>query len=128
MSPEEKRKEYLRNWVRNNPEKVRAKAARYRDKPGNREAANSKRRHKIYGLTEEEFLLMKSSQNGSCAICGSSQEQGLKRELDVDHCHSTGEIRGLLCNNCNRGIGHLQDDPDILLRAYEYLLRFKNKE
>jgi len=44
-----------------------------------------------------------------------------KKQLDVDHCHTTGEVRGLLCNRCNTGIGQFKDNPNILRSAARYL-------
>ena len=58
-----------------------------------------------------------SDQNGLCAICKSSTN------LVVDHDHSTGKVRGILCRNCNIGLGMMKDSPDILRAASLYLLR-----
>jgi len=72
-----------------------------------------------YGLTEEQFLTLITVQNNACAIC-----QQLFNELRgacVDHDHGTGEVRGLLCRQCNSGIGMLKDSPRRLRRAYCYL-------
>ena len=55
-------------------------------------------------------------------ICGSNES------LVVDHDHKSGKIRGLLCNHCNRGLGHFRDDPDLLEFARIYLLAFDNDE
>jgi hypothetical protein len=72
-----------------------------------------------YNLTIEDLLEMLRKQNGVCAICGKPPKEG--RNLDVDHCHETKEIRGLLCNNCNRALGHFQDSKENLEKAIEYL-------
>jgi hypothetical protein len=73
-----------------------------------------------YGLTEERFNEMLRSQGGACAIC--KFIPGPKdRPLDVDHHHTTGVIRGLLCGRCNRGIGFFRDSPVIVRGAIEYL-------
>ena len=61
---------------------------------------------------------MFAKQDGRCAIC--CREQDSKR-LAVDHDHHTGQVRGLLCSDCNRGIGLLQDNALNLLAAYHYL-------
>ena len=57
--------------------------------------------------------------SGVCAICGSARS--VKRNLSLDHCHKTGELRGVLCHNCNVGLGHFKDDADLLRRAVDYL-------
>jgi hypothetical protein len=61
---------------------------------------------------------MYESQGGVCAICSKHQE---RRPLNVDHCHNTGTIRGLLCDKCNMAIGLLEDDATLLRKAQEYL-------
>lgn len=72
-----------------------------------------------YNLPIEEYDRMVKEQRGKCAICG--QEQTTKSRLFVDHDHNTGKVRGLLCDCCNFGIGHFQDDPLLLEIAIEYL-------
>jgi len=74
-------------------------------------------RRREYGLTEEEYNNMVLSQNNMCAICNKPSD----RTLHIDHDHVTGKVRGLLCFNCNLGIGLLQEDLIILNRAIEYL-------
>lgn len=68
----------------------------------------------------ETYQEIFEAQGGVCAICA-SPENGRYAHLSVDHNHDTGKIRGLLCNNCNRGIGLLKDDPKILEQAKKYL-------
>lgn len=72
-----------------------------------------------YGITVEQYNILHEAQNYKCAIC-KEPEQYFSR-LSIDHCHETNRVRGLLCNNCNRGIGLLKDRADILRRAAEYL-------
>ena len=79
---------------------------------------------KNYNLSSEEFEKILLSQNNCCAICGINQDKlkgGIKKHLCVDHCHNTGEVRGLLCDKCNRGIGLLGDNVDTLKNAVSYL-------
>lgn len=73
-----------------------------------------------YGITPEQYNEMLLSQGAGCAICFSTNP-GSKENFSVDHCHKTNQIRGLLCDTCNRGIGLLKDDPEILQQASEYL-------
>jgi len=75
---------------------------------------------KRYGITLTEYEALFASQDGRCAICGSD---GDGKKLHLDHCHSTSKVRGLLCNNCNIGIGLFQEDVTRLQNAIEYLKR-----
>ena len=70
------------------------------------------------GLSTTEYNLLVEKDRGACWTCGASS---LSASLQVDHNHTTGVIRGLLCHNCNSGLGHLGDDPDRVDRAAEYL-------
>jgi hypothetical protein len=63
---------------------------------------------------------MLADQDGKCAICW-CKSQGERRRFAVDHCHNSGKVRGLLCDNCNKGIGNLKHSPEILARAITYL-------
>lgn len=78
-----------------------------------------------YGITVDHYNEMLMTQNGVCAICSKSPS-GKKQRLCVDHCHKTGEVRGLLCNDCNVGIGRLKDDIELLVSAIVYLEGIKN--
>lgn len=83
------------------------------------------RRH-VYGLAEGEYERMLADQGGRCAICGGEEtstdrRSGKIRGLFVDHCHETGEVRGLLCQRCNFGIGQFRDDAALLRQAIVYL-------
>lgn len=71
------------------------------------------------GLTEIEYQEMLSSQEGRCAIC--REHPNGRGRLHIDHDHETSMTRGLLCTNCNPGIGFFRDSPELLRRAAEYL-------
>jgi hypothetical protein len=73
-----------------------------------------------YGITEDDYDVMFKEQDGLCAIC---KQPSTHKNLDVDHNHETNKVRGLLCNNCNRGLGHLQDSVLVLESAINYLKR-----
>jgi hypothetical protein len=81
-----------------------------------------------YSITPEEYKRMLDKQNGLCAICGSEGKggRGITRKLVVDHCHETGTIRGLLCANCNTGIGLLKENKSTLAAAIHYIEESKN--
>lgn len=70
---------------------------------------------KEYGLSLTAHDAMLSQQNGRCKICYEASP------LVVDHCHKTGKVRGLLCEPCNRGLGHFKDEPRRLIAAKMYL-------
>lgn len=70
---------------------------------------------RTYGMTSTEYDSLKKAQNGGCAICASVVK------LAVDHDHKTGKIRGLLCHNCNRGLGMFYDNTSSLREAIKYL-------
>lgn len=73
-----------------------------------------------YGLTIEDYDAMLENQGGSCAICNTTDPRGHGR-FHVDHNHKTGVVRGLLCTDCNTGIGSLKDSPEHLRAAAIYL-------
>lgn len=87
--------------------------------PSRREQHSNERMFRKYGITREEFNAMSAAQDGLCAICG--REPLGKKRLSVDHCHASLKIRGLLCDQCNTGLGMFRDDPRLLFVASQYL-------
>lgn len=82
---------------------------------------------KSYGINLAEYNALLESQNFVCAICGNPEidicnKKGAVRNLAVDHCHTTGKIRGLLCRGCNQGLGNFRDNPKFLTKAATYIL------
>lgn len=100
-----------------NPEKTKKALQKYRENGGTRLL----RLKKIHGITQEEYLERLAKQNGTCAICGDKESKGKWKAFNIDHCHKTKKIRGLLCGNCNRGLGYFKDDINFLTRAIKYL-------
>lgn len=98
----EDRNEYAREWRKANP-----------DKSKNNDL-------KKYGISLEVFNFLRKSQNYSCAIC-EKHEDDEKTHLCVDHNHTTGEVRGLLCTSCNTALGGFQDNKAYLQKAIYYL-------
>jgi hypothetical protein len=77
-----------------------------------------------YKINYSQYMEMLKSQDDKCAICGSEgfkMQAHHKIKLVVDHCHSTGRVRGMLCHNCNRGLGLFQDSVQFLQSASSYL-------
>lgn len=85
-------------------------------------SARWRRIEKEYGLTQSEFDAMLSNQNHQCSICFSALHE---KNTHIDHSHSTGKVRSLLCNKCNQAIGLLNEDTEILTSAINYLLKHK---
>ena len=79
------------------------------------EERRARNRKRAYGIGEEEYSILLEKCQGVCSICGSSDA------LVVDHDHQTNEVRGLLCNTCNTGLGKLGDNIETLEKAILYL-------
>ena len=89
-----------------------------------RALARRKQRLKQLSLTIEDYDRMFLEQGGLCKVCGETEtlvKNGKLQLLSVEHCHSTGRVRGLTCNTCNRGLGLFKDDPKLLRAAADYL-------
>jgi hypothetical protein len=98
----EKRLAYAKAWRMANPHIKRAQ------------------RLKKYGITLEQFNTLLELQKFVCAVCYKQQT----RTLNVDHNHTTGQIRGLLCGNCNRAIGYIYEDINIATALINYLIYY----
>lgn len=115
----EQRRQRSRERYANDPEyRERCKqAARNRDKARKRDG----RLRAEFGIDSATYDAMLAAQHGQCAICGDEFGDSQQRRLYVDHDHRTGAVRGLLCSECNFGIGKFHDDPALLARAIAYL-------
>ncbi len=82
-----------------------------------KERANNLKR--MFGMSLEEYDEKLKAQDGVCAICGGLCKSG--KRLAVDHNHTTGKIRDLLCGNCNGGLGKFLESPELLLKAADYI-------
>ena len=117
---------HKRFYIRH-PERVKSSSKAWIDR--NKEYNSSRQRvyqlKNKYGITEEDYQLMFDNQGGKCAICLSVKQSGKWQRHGVDHCHTTGVVRALLCNACNRGIGLLKDNPELLRSAANYIEHYK---
>ena len=123
----------MREWRKKNKERIlpleRARQKKWRSANKDKVSAMKKSYHKRYPeksraellvrykLTPEEYERMKSTQNGRCAICKNIS----KKNLSVDHDHTTGKVRGLLCGRCNTMLGMACDSELVLESAIKYL-------
>lgn len=121
---------YGKKWYEANRESELERNKEYYQTSGKQKKleAYSERRRRIlksrYGITPERFDELYEQQHGACAIC----KQAYHATLHIDHDHSNGQIRGLLCNNCNRGLGHFKDDAARLEEAIRYLQKERRLE
>lgn len=76
---------------------------------------------RTYNLTEDQYKTMLLEQSNQCSICGSTGSGSEKNRFVVDHCHTTGKVRGLLCWPCNVGIGMFKERLDLLEKVVNYL-------
>lgn len=99
-----KRAEWQREYRKNNRKHV-----------ADRDAARQ------FGISIEEVQRLRSITH--CEICGAELQHYIKNGSAIDHCHTTGKIRGMLCGHCNRGLGHFRDNPATLKQAILYLTK-----
>lgn len=116
----EKKAKYNKEWREKNREHV---VEYYTEKNKTDKAKDGKYQSKIkknFGLSLDEYNKMFEAQNGRCKICDRHQSE-FNYRLGVDHNHTTGQIRGLLCKSCNSVIGYINDDSNIAKKMAEYL-------
>lgn len=128
-------KEYIKErqekWRQNNKEHLRKQGREYyqNNKEGikkrNKEYYQNNKKHrreydykKLYNLTLEEIDQILLAQNHRCLICGKSL---MEIKWCIDHNYETGQIRGILCDWCNKGLGHFKDNPEFLRKAALYI-------
>lgn len=110
---------YKAQWLKDNPDKAAASKERQREA---RQRYELRRRAVRNGLDPDEVEKYYNDHDGCCEICGQCPEPG-KRDLNMDHDHVTGKFRGMLCDNCNSGLGRFKDDVERLQSAIRYLGR-----
>lgn len=136
----ENKEYYKEQSKKNRPKKNNARNIRYaedaefrlatikKSKEYRQRNPNKKKEHELrtkYNMTFEDFEKLKKDQSNSCAICGFKNDGNKAFFPFIDHCHSTNKVRGLLCSKCNFGIGHFNDDIDLLKKAIRYLEKTK---
>lgn len=149
ISNPEARKLYMQEYFKNNPEKfklneeqMKLKNDRRRDKysedvsyreglkikskewhQNNPEKRIARRLKTTYGMSIEDFNSMMESCRHKCEICGYEDKSKKQIFPVVDHCHTTGKVRGILCSNCNHALGKFKDSIALLSNAIAYLNR-----
>jgi hypothetical protein len=150
FADKEKQRKYHKQYAQKNREKIAKRKrewldadpdrqARYTEAQRARTKANPEKFRtyfrnyhikKAYGITAEQYEALLQGQGGACAICGRlpNGTNHVEQSLVIDHCHDTGKVRGLLCNNCNSGMGIIGDSVEHLEAAIEYLKRYSGGE
>lgn len=109
---------FMREFYRQNRDEINRRSKERRDSQIATARAKERRRALAkYGLTQADYDRMVAQQDHGCAIC----HQTVEGNLHVDHCHTSGKVRGLLCGACNTSIGSFRDNPATLRRAADYL-------
>jgi hypothetical protein len=116
----------VQQWRKDNPERYAAYQKRRRSRPEDKAADRAGHLKHKFGLTPAEYEAKLAAQGGGCALCGRVPAPG--RQLDIDHDHKTGAVRGLVCNTRNQGLGQFRDDPIRLAYAAAYLLHWDRPE
>ena len=108
-----KKQEYDKAYREKHRDKYVAKSAAWHK--ANRDHVKAYYITKLYGLTKEAYNAMLIAQGHKCAICKTAEAK------EVDHCHTTGKVRGILCGPCNRGIGVFKENKVTIAAALAYL-------
>jgi Recombination endonuclease VII len=121
----ERRRAENRRWRAAHKDEINERLRdRFRTDPRYRKRRRSYR-YRRYGMSGEDYGALVALQGGLCAACRRKPKRSRKKRirwLDVDHCHSTNKVRGLLCGNCNTTLGQCDDDTERLLAAVAYLV------
>ncbi len=97
----------------------RAASKRWREANKERHADNNAKWK--YGVEHGTYDTMLAAQDGKCAICGTTDPGNRTGRFAIDHCHNSNQVRGLLCDQCNRGLGMFKDNTSAIQNAIDYL-------
>jgi hypothetical protein len=109
-----------REWELNNPDKRKEIVRKYWSKESTKQKDWNRQLKRKYGISLQDYEQLLAETDHKCQICGKTEEENGKR-LAVDHCHKTEEVRGILCDTCNTGLGMFLDNTNLLNKAIEYL-------
>ena len=111
-------------WFSGHRRKDGSRAYRHVCKECHKQQSSSNTRKRVlksYGITTQEYEKARVKQNNCCLLCGKHETTQRYGKLVVDHCHATGDYRGLLCSSCNFGLGSFYDNIEVLEKAIKYV-------
>lgn len=111
--------ERQREYANNHKEEKREYDKKYREENWYKRTSSKLKNN--YNITLDDYFIILKEQDGKCAICNATESSHKNKTLSVDHCHTTGKIRGLLCHHCNAGLGQFRDNIEVLKNAIKYL-------
>lgn len=109
---------YKKNYYKENKDKLKQRNKEWRNSEAGKKA-KQKEKAKRFGLSLENYEQMLLEQNNVCKVCEEPETEN--KSLAIDHDHKTGQVRGLLCGKCNKAIGLLRDNAELLRKAADYL-------
>ena len=110
-------------WAAKNPDRIKEISKRYYDsnKELHNKRASENRLLRTLGISQEEYDSLMLKHDGRCDICGTTEPGGPHKKFNLDHDHSTGKIRGVLCRRCNTSLGQFEDSVSLMKKAIKYL-------
>lgn len=131
LTPDVKRKQKQAEYYQKNKEKSRVAGASWKKANPDKVRLSNRKLQVLntYGLTWDKYLQLLTNSGGKCEICGTTVEplaigKGTKVAACVDHNHTTGAVRGILCRSCNVALGHFADSKELLKAALLYLEKY----
>ena len=122
-----KNKDKKKQYYLDNKERIRKRINAWEKTDVGKECNRKTKLRKHYNMTIEQYDSILKEQNNCCKIC-STHESEFNKRLAVDHCHTTGKIRGLLCMACNILLGKAKDNINTLNNAIDYLNNNNSKD
>jgi hypothetical protein len=119
-------KQRVREWQLANAERYQENQRRWKESGGKSRSDRRSHLKRTFGLTPDQYDVMLQRQGGTCLIC--EQPPAARQWFDIDHDHRTGRARGLLCRNCNQGLGSFREDPFLRAAAAGYLIMWDEED